>query len=185
VSEFRSFASLLAEPPHADVVPPLAPQTPPLPEARVEPPTPPPIAPREVDAPPATSGAGPQLAAVLASFASEIVRLRARAAELVESEAESMLQMLASRVLVRELELAPADLLALARQVRAEWNGSHTLRFRVAEADMPRLAGLGEALESDPALQPGDLQVELPEGILDLRLGTRLAAVLETHRIAV
>ena len=152
--------------------------------AFVEPPTPPPIALREVDAPPAAV-TSPQLAAMLANFAAEIVRLRARAAELVESESESMLQMMASRVLVRELEIKPADVAELARRVRAEWSGAHPLRFRVAAADVALLEPLGEALEVDPALHPGDLQVELPEGILDLRLGTRLAAVLDSHRIAV
>ncbi len=141
--------------------------------------------PREPDAPPASRGASPQIVAVLTSFASEIVRLRARAAELVENEAESLLQMIASRVLVRELELAPADVAKLIGQVREEWDRSRGMRFRVAAADLETLRPLGQQLESDPALQPGDLQVEFADGMLDLRLGTRLAAVLEEHKIAV
>lgn len=173
MSDFRSFASILSER-----------AKPAEPETRVEPPTPPPIRPREVEAPP-VQGSSPQIAVMLANFASEIIRLRARAAELVENEAESLLQMIASRVLVRELELAPADVNELVVRVRAEWDASHPLRFRVARADLERLGKLGATLEADPALQPGDLQVELGEGILDLRLGTRLAAVLEAHRIDV
>jgi hypothetical protein len=172
VSEFRSFASILAE------------RAKPPPEVRAEPPTPPPIRPREVEAPP-VRGESPQIAAVLATFASEIVRLRAKAAELVENEAESLLQMIASQVLVRELELAPVDVNTLLARIREEWNGSHPLRFRVAEADFERLGALGASLDVDPSLQPGDLQVELGDGLLDLRLGTRLAAVLEAHRIDV
>jgi flagellar biosynthesis/type III secretory pathway protein FliH len=179
VSEFRSFASILSE-----RAKPAQPAVASQPEARVEPPTPPPIRPREVEAPP-VQGASPQIGAMLATFASEIVRLRARAAELVENEAESLLQMIASRVLVRELELAPADVTALVLRVREEWDSAHPLRFRVALADLERLGALGPTLEADPALQPGDLQVELGEGLLDLRLGTRLAAVLEAHRIDV
>ena len=176
MAEFRSFATIFGAKtePAAEAEPPV----------RIEPPTPPPVASREVDAPPAPAS-NPQIAAVLATFASEIVRLRARAAELVESEAESLLQMIASAVLVRELELAPADVAALAARTRDEWRGTHPLRFRVAAADVDRLAMLGELLEPDPSLQPGDLQVQLPEGMLDLRLGTRLAAVLDAHRIAV
>ncbi len=173
MSEFRSFASILAES-----------VKPPAPQARVEPPTPPPIRPREVEVPP-VRGESPQLAATLANFASEIVRLRAKAAELVESEAESLLQMIASQVLVRELELAPVDMKALVERVQGEWTSAHPLRFRVAQADVKRLGSLGAALEADPALQPGDLQVELGDGLLDLRLGTRLAAVLDAHRINV
>ncbi len=139
---------------------------------------------REVEAPPAAM-ASPQIATVLASFAEEIVRLRARAAELVEGEAESLLAMIASRVLVRELELAPADVSALAAAVWNEWNAYHEVRFRVAPSDLERLEELGVALEPDPALQPGDLQVEFADGVLDLRMGTRLASVLEQHGIRV
>ena len=182
MSEFRSFASILSEGAKPQQLHP--PSQPPSAECRIEPPTPPPIRPREAEGPP-VQGASPQIVAMLGNFASEIVRLRARAAELLENESESLLQMIASRVLVRELELAPADVKALVERVLAEWDGSHALRFRVAKADFERLGSLGAALEADPALQPGDLQVEVGDGVLDLRLGTRLAAVLESHRIDV
>ncbi len=171
---FRSFASILTQ----------ASRPEPAATERPEPPTPPPIMPAAVDAPPAQK-ASPQIMAVLANFAAEVVRLRARAAELLETETESLLQMIASRVLVRELELAPADVEALIATVVTEWNGSRPLRFRVAESDLDDLRPLGETLVPDPSLQPGDLQVEIADGVIDLRLGTRLAAVLETHRIAI
>ncbi len=149
---------------------------------RVEPPTPPPIMPQNVAAPPAPPESR-QVAMLLASFASEIVRLRARAAELAEAEAESLLQLIASQVLVREFELAPVDVRALVERVRAEWETEHDVRFRVAPQDVERLRDLGERLEPDPALQPGDLQVVFANGLVDLRLGTRLAAILESHRV--
>jgi flagellar biosynthesis/type III secretory pathway protein FliH len=174
-SSFRSFALLLGETSAVfcgDAGP------------KAEPPTPPPLLPRGVEAPPA-SGSGAQVAAVLASFASEIVRLRARAAELAEHESESLLQMIAGRVLMRELELAPADVRALVTRVHTEWEESHPLRFRVAVDDVARLEGVGATLEPDAGLQPGDLQVEFADGMLDLRLGTRLAAVLEQLGISV
>jgi flagellar biosynthesis/type III secretory pathway protein FliH len=69
--------------------------------------------------------------------------------------------------------------------VHTEWEESHPLRFRVAPADLARLDGLGATLEPDPALQPGDLQVEFADGMLDLRLGTRLASVLEQLGVSV
>jgi flagellar biosynthesis/type III secretory pathway protein FliH len=177
-NSFRSFAALLAEGSHKS---PVAAQSA---ESRPEPPTPPPLGPRDVDAPPASAG-GAQIAALLSTFASEIVRLRARAAELAEHESESLLQMIASRVLMRELELAPVDVRALVARVHTEWEESHPLRFRVAPADLARLDGLGATLEPDPALQPGDLQVEFADGMLDLRLGTRLASVLEQLGVSV
>jgi flagellar biosynthesis/type III secretory pathway protein FliH len=166
---FRSYASLLAAPEASHG------------GERIEPPTPPPILPRPVNAPESNA----QIDALLSSFASEIVRLRARAAELVESEAESLLQLIASRVLVRELELRPADIGRLIADVRREWNTSHVARFRVAAADAERLRELEETIVVDPGLQPGDLQVEFADGMLDLRLGSRLAAMLETCHVSV
>jgi len=163
--DFVSFASLLTVQPREEV------------------PTPPPISRPPVDAPPARA-ASPQLVALLASFASEIVRLRARATEIVENEAEALLQQIAARVLVRELELAPADIAALCASVRDEWREAHPIRFRVAAEDMPRLTSLGELLEPDPSLPPGDLVVDLADGTLDLRLGTRLAAIIDDHSVA-
>jgi len=163
--DFVSFASLLTVQPREEV------------------PTPPPISRPPVDAPPARA-ASPQLVALLASFASEIVRLRARATEIVENEAEALLQQIAARVLVRELELAPADIAALCASVRDEWREAHPIRFRVAAEDMPRLTSLGELLEPDPSLHPGELVVDLADGTLDLRLGTRLAAIIDDHSVA-
>ncbi len=163
--EFVSFASLLTA------------------STREEVPTPPPIASPPVGAPPARA-ASPQLVALLASFASEIVRLRARAAEIVENEAEALLQQIAARVLVRELELAPTDIAKLCASVRDEWREAHPVRFRVAAEDVPRLTSLGELLEPDPSLHPGDLVVDLANGTLDLRLGTRLAAIIDDHTVS-
>lgn len=164
---FRSYSSLLAV----------------LPEPRVEPPTPPPLLPQPVAAPLVASN--PQIDALMRSFASEIVRLRARAAELVENEAESLLQLIASRVLVRELEMRPADVRELIAIVRREWTASHVARFRVAEADADSLRDLHETIVVDPGLQAGDLQVEFADGILDLRLGSRLAAMLDICHVNV
>ena len=177
-NSFRSFAALLTE------GSPKGPAASPIAQSKPEPPTPPPLGPPEVDAPPARTS-GTQIDALLSNFASEIVRLRARAAELAEHESESLLAMIASRVLMRELELGPVDVRALVARVHAEWEEGHPLRFRVAPADLARLDGLGATLEPDPALQPGDLQVEFADGMLDLRLGTRLASVLEQLGVSV
>lgn len=99
---------------------------------------------------------------------------RARLAEAFDDALARMLRDLAADVLVRELRLAPCDLVALIGRIvqRAPF-----VRLRIAAGERVRDFGLPWLV--DPTLEAGDAIVELSGGALDLRLGVRLAAVLE------
>jgi hypothetical protein len=85
-----------------------------------------------------------------------------------------MLRDLAADVLVRELRLAPCDLVALIGRIAQR---APFVRLRIAAGERGRDFGLPSLV--DPALEVGDAILELAGGALDLRLGVRLAAVLE------
>ena len=99
---------------------------------------------------------------------------RARLAEAFDDALTRMLRDLAADVLVRELRLAPCDLVALIGRIAQR---APFVRLRVAPDEDVRDFGL-PSLE-DPTLQVGDAILELAGGALDLRLGVRLAAVFE------
>jgi hypothetical protein len=114
----------------------------------------------------------------LSSEVREAVRearlFRARLADAFDATAARLLRDLAADVLARELLLRPCDLGALVARALA---GTPAARLRVAEADAAVAAPLSVVV--DAALAPGDAIVELAGGALDLRLGVRLANVLE------
>jgi hypothetical protein len=126
---------------------------------------------------------------------------RARLADAFDDAAARLLRELASDVLARELRLAPCDLAELVRRAR---DRMPVVRVRVAACDVAacdvaacdvapcdmaaydvaRVAGIpsrddGVAVVEDSALAAGDAIVELAGGVLDARLGVRLATVLE------
>jgi hypothetical protein len=99
---------------------------------------------------------------------------RARLADAFAFSSRRLLRDLASDVLARELRLAPCDLGALVR--RAAENVP-VVRVRVAPCDLGSVAGF--PVIADVSLSTGDAVVEVVGGALDVRLGVRLAAVLE------
>jgi flagellar biosynthesis/type III secretory pathway protein FliH len=112
---------------------------------------------------------------------------RARLADAFDDTAARLLRELATDVLARELRLAPCDLAVIVRRAAER---APVVRVRVAPGDVacaahgPRaLAGgtlIGDIpFVADSVLGPGDAIVELEGGALDVRLGVRLAAVLE------
>jgi hypothetical protein len=126
---------------------------------------------------------------------------RARLADAFDESAARLLRELASDVLARELRLAPCDLAKLVRRARERMP---VVRVRVAAcdraacdiaacdvaacdvaaSDVARVAGtpsrVGDTpVVEDSALSGGDAIVELEGGVLDARLGVRLAMVLE------
>ncbi|WP_210479810.1 FliH/SctL family protein [Naasia sp. SYSU D00948] len=89
---------------------------------------------------------------------------------------------LAEALLLRELDERPDAPLARVRRVLAAAAGSSPLRVRLAPADA-ELAGpsIGDVtVVPDPSLRPGDAVVDLPDGVLDARVG----AALERARAA-
>jgi hypothetical protein len=100
---------------------------------------------------------------------------RARLADAFDEAAVRLLRELASDVLARELRLAPCDLDAIVRRTRER---APVVRVRVAPGDLSRVAGV--PVVADAALSAGDAIVELDGGALDVRLGVRLATVLDS-----
>lgn len=169
MAQFRSLAQRL--------MPPLPPVSS-MPDVTARPPATVQVPPRErVQQEPALP---PQAAEVVVRFLADLIRLRARAAEALENEAERFLSEFARGVIARELESSPSDLRALLASARREFESS-VLRIRIAVGDRINAPDI-ETIE-DPALARGDLVVEVPDGTIDLRLATRLARVLESQRI--
>ena len=115
------------------------------------------------------------------------VRLfRARLADVLDATVARMLHRLAADVLVRELRLAPCDLRAL---VERALGCAPAVRVRLTPDDLARMAlddrgpvghdAEGVDVVADGSLAAGDVVVEVVGGVVDLRLGVRLADVLE------
>ncbi len=121
-----------------------------------------------------------QVGQILSEAINEVMRLRARAAEAFERKAEEMLGDLAITVLGRELRTEPADLSAIVAQMRARMAGESPLMIRVAPEDVGMIEG---PVKADETLAYGDLVFEVEDGELDLRLGTRIAAVFRDQQV--
>jgi flagellar biosynthesis/type III secretory pathway protein FliH len=123
-----------------------------------------------------------QVGQILSEAINEVMRLRARAAEAFERKAEDMLADLAMTVLGRELRTAPADLAAIVAQMRARMGEESAVVIRVAPEEAHFIDG---PVKPDPNLSYGDLVFDVEDGELDLRLGTRIAAVLREQQVQV
>lgn len=118
------------------------------------------------------------------SFIADLARLRARAAEQLEAEAEAVLRDLAERVLARELELAPIAVEALiADAADAFARAGVRVVVRTSETDVNRIGGCWP-LEVDASLRAGDFSMDVDGGRFDASLQTRLEAMLASHRVA-
>ncbi len=149
--------------------PTLAPEhaDPPLAEPPAEPtPTPPPSAP----------------AAVAPLEEPEVLRdvrlFRARLADALALATTTLLHDLAYAVLGRELLAAPADVAALAARILAEHPAAEPVLIRHAAGEA---IDLGVPTAADSSLAPGDLLLTFADGVVDARLGVRLAVVLEAR----
>lgn len=120
---------------------------------------------------------------LLDTFVAELARLRARAAERLEEQAEAVLEDLARRVLARELATAPPVLESLLAESLADFGSSTGIVVRVCASDAERLHARWP-VEVDAGLGPGDFVVEVDDGRYDAALQTRLEAMLASHRVA-
>ena len=100
---------------------------------------------------------------------------RARLADAFDDAAARLMRELATEVLARELHLAPCD---LAELVRRAGERAPAVRVRVAACEAAATIA-GVHVVADAALERGDAIVEVAGGVLDARLGVRLATVLE------
>jgi flagellar biosynthesis/type III secretory pathway protein FliH len=123
-----------------------------------------------------------QVGQILSESINEVMRLRARAAEAFERKAEDMLADLAMAVLGRELRSERADLAAIIAQMRARLGEESPVIIRIAPEEAHLVEG---PVKPDESLAYGDLVFEVEDGELDLRLGTRIAAVLREQQVQV
>ena len=121
-----------------------------------------------------------QIGQILGQSLNDVMRLRARAAEAFERKAEEMLGDLACMILGRELRTDPADLANLIAQMRGRMLTELPVQIRVSPEDAAYIAG---PVVADPELSFGDLVFDVEDGEIDLRLGTRIAALLRSQHV--
>ncbi len=109
--------------------------------------------------------------------ARELMLARLAALEAYERAVPRLLEALAGDVLGRELALARADLLALARRLVEEFASEEPVALVVATEDAGRFRD-GLPVRVDPRLRAGDLVLEVRDGEIDARFGVRLRAAL-------
>jgi flagellar biosynthesis/type III secretory pathway protein FliH len=100
---------------------------------------------------------------------------RARLADAFDAASARLLRELATDVLARELRMAPCDIAALVARLCAQ---APVVRVRVAPSEVSDAFGF--PCVADPTLGAGDAILELEGGVIDARLGVRLALLLET-----
>ncbi len=98
---------------------------------------------------------------------------RAGIADAVQNAADAMLSEIASNVLARELQLAPSDVGVIVKRVVDRYFSSSPLRIRLNPEEAP-LVDCPLPVVVDPALQAGDVCVDLRDGSIDAKLTTRL-----------
>ncbi|MGP6157984.1 MAG: FliH/SctL family protein [Vulcanimicrobiaceae bacterium] len=113
-----------------------------------------------------------------AALVQELTLLRLAALEAYERARSRLLESLARDVLARELLLAPAEIEVLARRALAAFAEAEPLGLALAPQDAERVA-LTLPVRADPALEPGDLVVEVRDGELESRFAFRVRLALE------
>lgn len=104
-------------------------------------------------------------------------RFSAALADALDARLDDLLRDLASDVLARELQLAPAAIAAIIRRLIVERTVLGPVRVLVASEDADVVCAL--PVEIDPALRAGDAVLVCEHGSIDARLGVRLADILE------
>ncbi len=110
----------------------------------------------------------------------EALHFRAALADAFDASLARLHEDLAADVLARELQLAPADLRALACRTLERFANDLPVQLRVHPDELTRVAGLAVPAAADPTLRRGDVYLDLHAGGIDARLGVRLEAVLRT-----
>jgi len=109
----------------------------------------------------------------------DLALARLAALEAYQRAVPRLLAALAQDVLGRELALAPADLSRLAALACKRFEAEEPVALWVSPAD-ERCVSSALPIRGDPALEPGDLVLEVRDGELDARFALRLAGALAT-----
>ena len=128
-----------------------------------------------VDIPPPVRAA---LERALHEFSSELRLALARSQEWTERTARSCAVAVAQEVFARESALAPADTEALVARALETFAEARPIALRIADCDRERIAA-NVPVAIDHTLSAGDLILETPDGEVDLRIATRLRAIVE------
>ena len=145
---------------------------------RPPPASPPPASPPRVEPVPPPAPAVERESDELHRVLECVRRFRAALADALDFAVEAMLADVAASVVARELELAPADVAAIVRNVRARSAGEEPLLVRVHSGDLAALEGFDCAVAADPTLRRGDVEIDVLAGTIDATLGARLEALL-------
>jgi flagellar biosynthesis/type III secretory pathway protein FliH len=132
---------------------------------------------REAPAAPPQPETPPPSETAFDDLMTEVALARLATREAYDRAVPRLLAALAREVLGRELALAPPDLEQLIALGRARFAAEEPVAVWLAPADAPRVV-VDIPVRSDPALQPGDLVLEVRDGELDARFAVRLAGAL-------
>lgn len=105
-------------------------------------------------------------------------RFRAALADALDAQLDEIVREVVCELLGRELQIAHADVTAIARGALARYAADLPLRVRAHPHDVPALETLELPIVTDAALRRGDLTIELRSGTIDASLGARLEALL-------
>jgi len=105
-------------------------------------------------------------------------RFHAALGDALDSAVQHLLPAIARDVVGRELRCAEADLAVIVRAALERFHSEKVLSVRVNPSDARALDGVDIPLIADPALEPGELWLELRSGTIDLTLETRLNEAL-------
>ncbi len=103
---------------------------------------------------------------------------RAALADALDVELARLVPAIAGEVLARELELAPADVAAMASAALERHANDGVVRVRAHPDDVAALARAGVAAVADECVRPGGVLVEVRSGTIDASVEARLDALL-------
>ena len=113
-----------------------------------------------------------------AAVLDELALLRVAAADALRAAMRRALDAFAHDVLARELELAPADVAALAERALVSFAAYEPIGIVACPADAARIAA-ALPVRADAALAPGDVIVEVRDGAIESTFDLRRDAALD------
>ncbi len=114
----------------------------------------------------------------LAETLSAVRCFRAALVDALEVAVQSLLPAIVRDVLGRELRIEPVDLAAVVADAVERFGREQVLVVRARSDEIGAMESLGVELATDDRLARGDAEIELRSGTIDMRLRTRIEALL-------